>query len=416
MNGNVKAAQTALNELIKVAGNCEDREKLEKTAADIFEKYLQGKPALIKRACEAFNSNKAVCLLSKRSDSDRGEDFAILSAPNVIARIDNHASQTALKKAASFKPLFYSNEQPAEAVKMQKVASTFDPVAEIKLNINPEILELGIIGQLDRHEDTINKLAFGIEHAKYHTAQAFENVSRMASHMSKQAKADTLAVCSAHYASMMTNELANLFATDLPLRKFAAAPQLPDNDICSAINDYMGCKMVEGCREAMLKEASAITVDLLRKLAGAYTLQKKASVLSAGAAQLLRSPGFNKTLGLSDDGTAELLDQTITPNLRNVLSELELKRSFFDILNDDYISTFPIEQVQEAFNAAMQKLPPNARQTPSLHTAVLRGWVSKYLSHGGTASAEDTEDVLKASRYLSGRTLKQRIEEADDEL
>lgn len=414
---NIKLAQGALNELIKCAGGCEDREKLEEEAVRVFEKLANHKP-LIKRACEAFNSNKAVCYLSKHADADRGNDFAILDADSIIAKISNRGSQRELKKAASLHPLFYTETSETTAKGIEKAASTgtFDPVSEVKLNINPEVLDINIINMLDQQEDALSKLAFGKDAAEFKEAEALDKVYRTASHLGKQAKADALSICSAHYGPLMDDKLSEALKTDLPLRKFAAAPIPPKGGIYDDVENYMSCKMVSEARGEMLKEASCELVDTLRKLAGAYNLYKVAGgLLATSAMATVASPAFRKTVGLSDDDEAALLDSTITPNLKNVLSEMELKRSFFDVLNDDYISTFPVEQVQEAYNLALQKLPPKARMQPSLHTAVLRGWVTKYLSHGGTASAEDTEDVLKASRYLNGLTLRQRINDENED-
>ena len=412
---NVKLAQDALNELIKCAGGCEDRGKLEDEAVRVFSKLASHKP-LIRRACEAFNSNKAVCYLSKHADNDRGDDFAILDADRIIGKISKEDSQRALKKAAALHPLFYTEPTaPTKTFNKTAAAQQFNPKNEVALNINPEILDLNIINMLDQQEDSLSKLAFGKDLAENKQASALDRISRVAAHMDKQAKADALSICAAYYGPLMDTEVTDILKTDLPLRKFAAAPVPPSGEIYDALETYMERKMISEARGEMLKEASCELTETLRKLAGAYHLYKAAGLLYEGASATVASPAFRKTIGLSDDSESELVDSTITPNLRNVLTELELERSFFDVLNDDYISTFPIEQIQDAFNMAVQKLPPKARTQPSLHTAVLRGWVTKYLSHGGTASAEDTEDVLKASRYLDGPTLQQRINAEDEE-
>ena len=107
-----------------------------------------------------------------------------------------------------------------------------------------------------------------------------------------------------------------------------------------------------------------------------------------------------KVTTMADGDKAAVYDKILNNNVRNMLRELEVRRNFYEVYADDYISTFPVDDVRTAYNVAIQKLPERMRRHPSSATQLVRGWVTKMLSRGNVTSAEDAEDVMNAAVNL----------------
>jgi hypothetical protein len=405
-DNNVKAAQQALDELVKVAGACEDSDQLHTKAADILSK-LANHPGVIDRVCDAFNSNKALYKLSSADAEVRGGDFALIDKNRIHSQITKTASAREMKKLVTLKPRFYSNtkpeKQPTEQVK--KTASAFNPAACIELNTAPGMLTVTINNVLNRVEDTFQKLAHAVEEHSIECEIAVDAVTREATHMSKQAKAETKSIGSAYYGELFAS-FDKTFDTDLPLRKFASTPVCPNTPVFQKIAHAVECEYVRDNTKALLKQAAADTAELLRKLAGAYNLYRIGMRKSASIADTMVGAAIGSTFdevptafGLDTDKKSER-EKVLNANVSNALRELETRRNFYEVYNDPYISTFPMEQVQDAYNSAIQKLPERLKAHPSSAVQLIRSWVTKTLSHGGVTSAEDAADVLEAASKM----------------
>ena len=406
-NKDISRARKGLDELIADSKNCEDREELHKKAVAAFSKELSDCPGLIKRACETYNSNKAQYKLASGTDETRGNDFALLDPERVVEDV------VALKKTATAKRFehdklaarFYKNEQNPAVQCVEKIAGadSFEPAAYIELDTRPEMLEVTVSNVLDHQRDMIMKLAYAVDDAKTTAINAQDPVAREVYRLSKKAAGEAVSICSAHYGKLF-DDIRGLFPKDLPLVKFASDPMLPDTPIFQKIANCMEKQYVYENTKKLLKEAAADLTRTLRKLAGEYNLARYAIKKEAGVTTTMMgaalAPSLREALKLDAGEKSKLYEKVLNQNVQNTLRELELKRNFYEVYADDYISTFPVSDVQVAYNNAVQKLPESLRKHPSSATQLVRSWVIKMLSRGSVTSAEDAEDVLQAADKL----------------
>lgn len=405
MDKNVSDARTALDHLVKVAGACEDRAELHKKAVDIFGKELGLREGLIKNACMAFNSNKAVYKLSKADDNTRGEDFALVNPEKVWEDIKKTASAVEMKKLASdkFKPVFvHTHKQPATF--MHKAASAEEPINPAEyIEVDTSVRNMGITvyNTLKGGADIVQKIASAADRAKTYYSITVDNTNRVIAGMPKHAAAEAGGVATAKYGEL----LKDIQWGCKELRKYASDPKMPEGGVYDQIQDVAHKAFIADCRTNLVKTACASFAESAEKLAGAYNLQrlgmrKQADGILDRATGNALGAALPEVLGLQDGDRAKNYDKLMNANVSNILRELEMKRNFFEVYDDDYISTFPLTQVQIAYNAAIQKLPDKLKKHPSSATQLIRSWVTKQLSHGGVTSAEDAEDVMKAAESM----------------
>ena len=407
-NRNISDAKHALDLLVKEAGACEDREQLEKVAASILGAELGDRYGVAQRVCDAFNSNKALYKLSSKDVNVRENDFAILDSNHVINLMKKSTSGNAVKKLANLQPKFYANtpENPPKH-EMKKTASAFNPADCIDLGTSSNV-PLNIVNTLNHVEDTLQKLAHAIDRYEDNATRAMDKVERESVHMSKEAKAETYSIGSAYYGALFA-PFEQTFETDAPLRKFASAPVILNTKIFGMVDDAVLANYELNNSKALLKQAAADFVGVIKKLAGAYNLyrlRKKAGVggtiIGTALGNTIKT-GLPEALGLDTTVEGEKA-KLLNANVANMLKELETRRNFYEVYDDPFISTFPLEQVQSAYNTAIQKLPENLKAHPSSATQLIRSWVTKQLSHGGITSAEDAADVLEAANKLRYET------------
>ena len=404
MDKNVEMARKALDTLVKTAGGCEDREELHKQAVAILGSSLGTNEGLIKNACRAFNSNKAVYKESSATDETRGNDFALLNPDRVFGDICKQASASAVKKTAGakLKPSFRHIESKAQTT-LKKAASAVagNPADYIEIDPSVRNMSLTIYNALNNAATTVQKIATGVDIARSRYCTALDNANRVIAGMPKEAAEEVHGIIDANYGTLTKD----IEWQDHGLKKYASAPKMPGGGVYDQIEDVAIKSFVCGNRENLLKTACADFARTAVKLTGAYNLQKyamqkKADGILERASGNALGEAFVSTIGVRGGDRYKLYDEVMNANLKNILRELEVKRNFFEVYNDDYISTFPISQVQAAYNMAIQKLPEKLKKHPSSATQLIRSWVTKQLSHGGVTSAEDAEDVMKAAESM----------------
>ena len=405
---NVSRARTALDMLIKEAKACEDREELHKKAVAIFSRELSDLPQLAERACEAFNSNKSQYkFASGFGKGDVSGDFSLLDPVRVAEDIRNVKKVASVKKFEheKFAAKFYANEAPADSEPMQKAASAevFNPADCIELDTRPAMFEVTVSNILNHQRDMITKLACAVDDAKAGMIKTQDPLAREVSHLSKKAAGEAVSIAQAHYGKLF-DSIREFFPKDIPLMKFASEPMIPNTPIFDKIASCMEKEYVYNNMRVLFKQAAADITATLRKLAGEYNLAKKSLPKTAGVFDTMTgaalAPSLREALDLDAGKKDELYDKVLNQNVQNVLRELETKRNFYEVYADDYISTFPVDDVQIAYNNAIQKLPESLRKHPSSATQLVRSWVIKMLSRGSVTSAEDASDVMEAADKL----------------
>ena len=403
---NVGRAKDALKSLVDVAGTCEDPKKLEDQAVKILSEKLSDSPGLSQRVLQAFNSNKSISRFNHATDADRDKDFALIDVDKTVSRVEKAASAKQIKKFAALKPRFMvlDPQVPKTVRKTASAVAPYNPADAIEIDQRYDMMSVTIANTLKHQEDMLNKLAFAYDCADDKCTRALDEVEREAYQMPKTAKAEVVGIAGAFYGKTF-NPLRDIFATDALIKKYASAPRCPDTPVYQKIEKWALYDYVRNNYRNLLKTAAADMAASIYKLAGAYNLcrlEKKADGGMVTGAVL--GTVLPEALGLKGEDKASTYNKLMNPNVANVLRELELKRNFYEVYADDYISTFPIEQVQDAYNAAVQKLPDKLKAHPSSATQLIRSWVTKTLSHGGVVSAEDAADVMEAADKMRNET------------
>lgn len=398
----VDQAKKALDEFMQKSKNCEDREELHKHAVAVFSKDLDS-PGLIKRACEAYNSNKSLYKFTTGFNKTADADFAILDPQRVADDVFSmHKTESVKSLARNYlKPRFYKEASAKKEAPMQKTASAespFNPADCIELSDNPAMLEVDIVNTLDHQRDLIHKLAFRVDDAQTDMIMGVEPISRELGHLSKKASQEVGEIAKSYYGTFF-DAIADLFPVNDGLPKYASAPRVPNTPVFEKIANYMKKTVIYNNRKNLLKVAGEDIAGCLKKLAGAYRLykiQKRAGIADTALGVSL-APALRESLGLEGGDKAKVYNKLLNKNVQNALRELETRRNFYEVYADDYISTFPIDDVRTAYNVAIQKLPQRMRKHPSSATQLVRSWVTKMLSRGNVTSAEDADDVLTAA-------------------
>jgi flagellar biosynthesis chaperone FliJ len=374
---------------------------------EIFGKDLEDSPELTRRACEAFNSSKSQYKFTYGNDKTRDADFAILDPNKVIKDITKGRQLKDVKShtGKKYKAVFTENRDDKDQSKdsLEKAASAeapIDPATYIELDTRPEMLGVTISNTLNHQRDMLLKLAYGIDDAETDIHKAQEDVERAAAHLDKIAAGRVVSIASAHYGKLFDG-VREAFPTYLPLLKFAADPVVPNDPIFEKIANYTEKAYIRDNKKQLLKQAAADISGCLRKLASCYNLlRKNAGGIGATMLGSALGPSLREALNLDKGRKNEVYNKLLNTNVQNILRELETKRNFYEVYADDYISSFPVSDVQVAYNNAIQKLPESLRKHPSSATQLVRSWVIKMLSRGSVTSAEDASDVLDAARAM----------------
>ena len=105
----VNRVKDTLKGFITKTAGCEDEEVLHREALKYFGKEFADKPALIKQAASAYNSNKSIFKLS--SDDSRTQDFALLYPDKLCKEASRAQYSHTIEKAAGaeFTVRFYKD-------------------------------------------------------------------------------------------------------------------------------------------------------------------------------------------------------------------------------------------------------------------------------------------------------------------
>lgn len=410
-----KCVLDALQECAAATKHIEDKEQLHKTAYAIFKKHID-KPALIKRACEGYNSAKSLYKLSSLGDGERGESFCLLDAPRMYAEALEDTSNSYVRKVASaygYNPAqFYTDKQVDTC--MNKAASAEKDSKDPLENVQPlrkyssSELRAYAVDSINNMEQYILKAASILRNAERQFTDAREQlISAFAvepKHQRKEA-ADLIG----HAYGDFGRSVIELFNAARPLQKVAASPartfrgsvKLPDTELTRLMAKFASAnkQLIQardvytatmdnavGCVRALFnihKEASVI----LPTVVGGGEISK--GFLGAELAQ--QTPDM---LGFKSKPMADLRDDINSAELLNNLREHGVKRAFMDIITDDTVARYPLSKVQIAFNDSLAELPLNTRSLPSsAYTALLKSRVLARLGRNNAASAADTEQI-----------------------
>lgn len=408
-------ARNAVLECIEKTAHITDSDMLNKTAFDILYRELGDKPALLKRACEAYNSNKSIYKLSHADDNTRGDSFALLDAVDMYKKASDKAMVDAMKKTASAgvftAPRYFTVESEAP---MQKTAS--DPVVQSKpkydtsnIDVSTKTATYNRVCEVGTAcEGLFNKLASdeSVAGNKLMSAlAAFRNEMLKASPAQRKEAASL--IC-AHYGQF-GDELLQRFNATPGVTKVASdktitykgTPRLPHNDLYDATRAVREANQLYK-RASMLKcKAIADMMTPFRDIMDVCLLRKNAATgVASGAVIGSLVASAPEALDVEKKPRQSLREELRSPKLQNALRELEMKRVFYDLMSDSYISGFPVPDVLKAFNESVASLPVPLQGRIGTQGPLIRSWVTSMLSRGNVPSEADAERILRATEAL----------------
>lgn len=409
-------ARNAVLRCIDTTAGIYDKDTLNKVAFDVLYEELGDKPALLKRACEAYNSNKSIYKLSHATDDNRGDSFALLDAVAMGKKASDKAMVDTMKKTASagvfVAPRYFKLEEP-----MKKAASAETSTIVAKPKFDTASIDVSTKNALYNRvctlstdcESLFNKLASDESIAESNFRKALNTFKHaMANATNGQRKEAASLICSCF--GTFGRSLMERFNATAGINKVASVdvvqykgtPRLPHNALFDAVRDVRDANALYK-RASMLKEKAVR--DMLAPIydiACGHNLQKLANAGSIAAGALLNNLARNagSALDMKDVSSSKAREKLRTPRLQNALRELEMKRVFYDIMADNYISGFPVPDVLNAFNDSVAALPVPEQGRVGIHGPLLRSWVTSRLSRGNVPSEADAERILRATEAL----------------
>jgi hypothetical protein len=184
--------------------------------------------------------------------------------------------------------------------------------------------------------------------------------------------------------------------------KYKGTPRLPHSDLFDAVKKVKHADSMYK-RASMLKnKAIADIMTPLCDIMDGCLLRKNAAAEGMAAGAILGNVINNTADALDIDKVPshKAREKLRTPKLQNAIRELEMKRVFYDMLSDNYISGFPVPDVLTAFNESVASLPVTEQGRIGAHGPLLRSWVTSRLSRGNVPSEADAERILRATEAL----------------
>ena len=404
----INKVKDVLTGFIKEAASCEDNEQLHKMAVSYFGNEFKGeKLPLVKQACAAFNSNKA---MYKLSSADPSSDFAIIDGNRVFAELTKGSYNHIIEKAAggSLAVVFGKVEQP-----LQKAASAMceKPVAVEKPAEESTMSKLELHNYINDvtkdRERLIAKMAARKDICKFEALDLSYDFCRRLNSMTKEARANFFNTLLSVYP-VDGKELVEAFNNYNPLNKVASfsnckgSKTFPTGDIYTKAKDCMVANYAAKQADRMFKEACAETLESYKRLPGIYVMYKHAAGIASSVGKAaLAHPIIAELAEGNTLKTSDVYNDVMSRKLINELRELETKNVLVDMYSEPFIASYPADEIEEATVKALQQLPPAQRKHPRKHISLLKTWVADILGRGGNISAADADKILSTQTAFS---------------
>lgn len=413
-----KKAMDVLAECATATKGITDKDELHKAASEIFGKAFAGKPEMMKRACQAYNSAKSIYMLSSADDDTRGNDYALLDPAKMYKEAKDMSVTESLRKAASavgLAPVRFEScasksgmakAASASSTKPHKENITSAPTvltdAQVKKVIHANLN--GFEGCILKYASTGNRLAREFETAK----STF--VRKMASESSDSRK-KAAEILYAHFGDT-GSALVDAFNNAEPLKKIASysktkykgSVSLPVSDLYKTASALVEAN--ENLKEHTDKTMLLLdmTLDYVRDVSKARKLSKEAAAITPvsllgtqiGTEMLKGTP---ELLDLDDPDEAKLRKAIYTTEFKNRLKEHSLRRAFMDMLLDPSIQKYPLDKILNAYNMSLKEVPLNLRELPdTANLGLLKSRTLALLGRGGVPSAGDADTIMNIQK------------------
>lgn len=400
----INDVKEVLTDFIQKTAGEEDSEKLHAEAIKVMGAKFANKPALIKQAATAYNSNKSMARLSDEATANT--DFGLLSPDKLYQDLVKTNINKTFEKSASAKAVVTFGEVQKPIQKVANAPSTPE-VQEVEEPMNFEQLKSYMRDTIVDSDAMINKLANRKDMCVYDELEARERFCRGFKFLTKEAKNKVAKHLVDTYREEgqrlldIYNDTVDAFDKIASVTPSKSYKSFPKGDIYTQAEDAICAHYVEKQASAVLDKMCTEYVNNLKNIPGLYTLNKNAAgVLTAMAGATMAKP-LTDTILPESPTKMETYDDILSRKLINELREMEIRNVLVDMYSEPFIASYPTEDIQSATVKALQMLPIKQRKHPRRHVTLLKTWVADILGRGGNLSASDTDKVLNAEEKLS---------------
>lgn len=400
----INRVKETLKTFISKTAGCEDSQALHQQALAIFGKEFADKPALIKQAASAYNSNKSIFKLS--NDETANTDFGLLEPDKLYKEATKNAYSKTIEKAANaqFAVRFFKDEDKV----VEKVASA---PADNKSEETPEetmsdvALSNYMKEVMDDRDRVLIKSASRRDICAREALDCYESFERSMNAMTKEARAQVAKHLESVYP-VDGKKLMEKYRDANEMQKIASyKPYIGTcselkGDIYTKAQNYLVAEFAKEQADRMFKEAAADTVEHYKHVPGLYKLYKKAASGSILATAAISQPIAEALYPDKVDEDAAY-QSALSAKLLNELRAIEAQNVLVDMYSEPFIASYPADDIEAATIQAMQMLPAEQRIHPRKHTTLLKTWVADILGRGGNVSSADADKILTAARTMS---------------
>jgi hypothetical protein len=336
-------------------------------------------PEKIARMVEAFNESKSVFMLSKLAEDNRADSFPLANTQEVLGLVYKEADTPADSSTKGLSTLNLSQ----------------------MFNIKKEASE--------KKEPV--KSARGEEFVVAHQQKEAQAACVTAERNEQDVRIEKMAV------ELSVGELADHMRplTDKELKKVARVTVNRYGVKGQQLMGIMGAKLDRGIPE-LSKTANAVVLPLQEPY---ITISKTMEKLSTYNEVVKKKAELDKQAALSDvvnsiapfgmdeilsDGAQEAKEipqpnalDVLDPNIEARLKSLKANQEFTNLLTDKFVQNYDVQDVAEAYNAAVQ-MAPNLQG--SSRDAILTTIVRKNLAQGNIHDVAEASQVTKLNKDL----------------
>jgi hypothetical protein len=429
-----KKAMDVLAECATATKGITDKEELHKAASEIFGKAFSGKPEMMKRACQAYNSAKSIYMLSSANDDTRGNDYALLDPEKMYKEAKDMSVTESLRKAASavgLAPVKFTSNPGKALAKVASATQKKEAPAHPQVD-SIDLTDTQVKGAIKEHLDGFEGCILKYASAGNKLAREFEAaksvfIRKMASESSDSRKRAAEILC-AHFGDV-GSALVDEFNVAEPLKKIAhynknkykGSVALPNTDLYKTASGLV--KANENLKEHTDKTMLLIdmTLDYVRDVSRSGRMSKSAAALTPvsllgtqiGTEMLKGTP---ELLDLDDPDETQLRKAIYTTEFKNRLKEHALRRAFMDMLLDPSVQKYPLDKILNAYNMSLKEVPLNLRDLPSTaNLGLLKSRTLALLGRGGVPSAGDADTIMNIQKTFGRIDPETFITKADKE-
>lgn len=404
----IKRVQDTLKTFIKKTAGCEDNEELHQQALNIFGKEFADKPALIKQAASAYNSNKSIFKLSNVEEAS--QDFGILDGNRLWDSLCKTTHARTIEKAASADFVVKIYADKPETIEKVANSSKYEQSAEVQETMSDLALMNYMGDVLKDRERVLIKIATRKDICAREAYNAYEAFCSSMNMLTKEARAQVaknlLSVYPVDGKSLMDKYIADNKLSKIANYTATVGSRIaPKGDIYNRAQDYFVADFAKNQALQLFEKTASDTIEHYKCLPGKYKMYKHAASIKDIALGALVADPFQEAIFEKSPDADTVSQKTVSAALLNQLREIETQNVLVDMYGEPFIASYPADEIEAATTQALQMLPAAQRMHPRKHIALIKTWVADILGRGGNMSAADTDKILNAAEKLQEKVL-----------